>query len=84
MEIKATNQVEKTKQPRQMTNSEKVILGVGATALSSAAFADVDASAGITVIGTAVAVIGLIGAAKIVPQATMVVWGYVKQAFNRT
>ncbi|MBD0209455.1 hypothetical protein IAF39_13235, partial [Acinetobacter baumannii] len=52
METKATNQVEKTKQPRQMTNSEKVILGVGATALSSAAFADVDASAGITVIGT--------------------------------
>ncbi|OKO35378.1 hypothetical protein [Acinetobacter baumannii] len=64
MEIKATNQVEKTKQPRQMTNSEKVILGVGATALSSAAFADVDASAGITVIGTAVAVIGLIGQPK--------------------
>lgn len=79
MEQNNQNQVK-----RPLSTSEKVILGVGATALSSAAFADVDASAGITVIGTAVAVIGLIGAAKIVPQATIVVWGYVKQAFNRT
>ena len=84
MENKATNQVEETKQQRQLSASQKVTLGVGATALSSAAFADIDASAGITVIGGAVAVVGLIAAAKIVPQATIVVWGYVKQAFNRT
>ena len=67
---------------------KKVLALVVAAAmgLSSAAFAadGVDASAGITVLAGAVGVIALVGAAKIVPNATMQVWGYVKQAFNRT
>lgn len=73
-----------TKRSNFKTNFERVVLGTGAVATGSAAFAEVDASAGITVLGGAVAVIALIGAAKIVPNATIQVWGYVKQAFNRT
>lgn len=81
MEQKNQNQQAK----RPLTTSEKVVLAVGTAALSNAALAaDLDVSAGTAVIGGVVAVIGVIGAAKIVPQATMVVWGYVKQAFNRT
>lgn len=57
---------------------------VAAPVLSFAAEGDVDVSAGITVLAGAVGVIALVGAAKIVPNATMQVWAYVKQAFNRT
>lgn len=65
---------------------QKAILTVGTLALSAPAFAEgeVDVSAGTLVIAGAVGVIALVGAAKIVPNATMQVWGYVKQAFNRT
>lgn len=67
------------------TNAQRLILGAGAAALGSTAFAaDIDVSAGTAVIAGGVAIIALIGAAKIVPNATMQVWGYVKQAFNRT
>ncbi len=52
--------------------------------LTFAAAGDVDVSAGVTILGGIAVVIGLIGAAKIVPNATMQVWGFVKQAFNRT
>lgn len=55
-----------------------------APVLSFAAEGDVDVSAGVTVLAGAVGVIALVGAAKIVPNATIQVWGYVKQAFNRT
>lgn len=55
-----------------------------APVLSFAAEGDIDVSAGVTVIAGAVGVIALVGAAKIVPNATMQVWAYVKQAFNRT
>lgn len=65
--------------------TQKAVLVATAVAGSSSAMAaDVDASAGITVLAGAVAVIALVGAAKIVPNATIQVWGYVKQAFNRT
>lgn len=85
MENKPTNQVEQTNQKRGLSFAEKAILTAGTVGLSSAAFADgPDVSAGVTVIATAVVVIGTIGAAKIVPQATMQVWAFVKQAFNRT
>lgn len=69
---------------RPLTNVERSILGVGAVLLGSSAHAEVDVSAGVTVIAGAAAVIALVGAAKIIPNATMQVWGYVKQAFNRT
>jgi hypothetical protein len=55
-----------------------------APVLSFAAEGDVDVSKGVAVIGGAVGVIALVGAAKIVPNATMQVWAYVKQAFTRT
>lgn len=61
-----------------------VLVAIAVAGSSSAMAADVDASAGITVLAGAVAVIALVGAAKIVPNATIQVWGYVKQAFNRT
>lgn len=63
-----------------------IVAGVIAAApvLSFAAEGDIDVSAGVTVIAGAVGVIALVGAAKIVPNATMQVWAYVKQAFNRT
>lgn len=57
---------------------------VAAPVLSFAADGDVDVSAGVTVLAGAVGVIALVGAAKIVPNATIQVWSYVKQAFNRT
>ena len=68
------------------TNVQRLILAAGAAGVGSTAFAaeGVDASAGITVLAGAVGVIALVGAAKIVPNATIQVWGYVKQAFNRT
>ena len=67
------------------TWAERAIMTAGFAALGSSAFADtVDVSAGTAVIAGGVAVIALIGAAKIVPNATIQVWGYVKQAFNRT
>lgn len=71
-------------QKRNLTMSERAILGVGAVALASSAHAEADVSAGVTVLAGAAAVIALVGAAKIVPNATIQVWGYVKQAFNRT
>lgn len=62
-----------------------VLVGTAVAASTSAMAADaVDVSAGVTVIAGAVAVIALVGAAKIIPNATIQVWGYVKQAFNRT
>jgi hypothetical protein len=66
---------------------QKAIVAVAvavAPVLSFAAEGDVDISAGVTVLAGAVGVIALVGAAKIVPNATIQVWGYVKQAFNRT
>ncbi|EXB06631.1 TPA: hypothetical protein VAM27_000183 [Acinetobacter baumannii] len=86
METKSTNQVAQTKQQRALSLSEKLILGAGTAGISSLALAadGPDVSAGTAVIATAALVIGTIGAAKIVPQATMQVWAFVKQAFNRT
>lgn len=70
-----------------MKKLNKILL-VGTASLASApvfaAEGGIDVSAGVTVLAGAVAVIALIGAAKIVPNATMQVWGFVKQAFNRT
>ncbi|AUX87545.1 hypothetical protein C3F34_16810 [Acinetobacter sp. ACNIH2] len=72
-------------QKRGLTLAERATLATGAIALAgSANAADVDVSAGTAVIAGGVAVIALVGAAKIVPNATIQVWGYVKQAFNRT
>ena len=68
-----------------LNSLQKAILTVGTLALSAPAFAEgPDVSAGTAVIAGGVAIIALIGAAKIVPNATIQVWGYVKQAFNRT
>ncbi len=71
---------------RGLTIAERGTLATGAMLAGSSAFAagEVDVSAGITVLAGAVAVIALVGAAKIIPNATIQVWGYVKQAFNRT
>ena len=79
------NKQNETQVSKIKTNVERLVLATGAAAVGSTAFAaeGVDASAGITVLA-AVAVIALVGAAKIVPNATIQVWGYVKQAFNRT
>jgi nitrous oxide reductase len=82
---KAQNTPVQTK--RKLTIAERGVLATGAMLGASTAFAageSVDVSAGVTVIAGAVAAIALVGAAKIVPNATMQVWGYVKQAFNRT
>lgn len=57
---------------------------VATPVLSFAAEAPVDVSAGISILAGIVGVIALIGTAKIAPNATMQVWGFVKQAFNRT
>lgn len=69
-----------------LTVAERGVLAAGALMAGSSAFAagEVDVSAGTAVIAGGVAVIALIGAAKIIPNATIQVWGYVKQAFNRT
>lgn len=74
-----------------MQNSKKLsfvqrsIVAVGAFTTGATAFAaDVDVSGGTSVIAGAVGVIALVGAAKIIPNATIQVWGYVKQAFSRT
>lgn len=69
-----------------LTMIERGVLALGALTVGSTAFAaeGVDVSAGTAVIAGGVAVIALVGAAKIVPNATIQVWGYVKQAFNRT
>ncbi|WP_368566335.1 hypothetical protein [Acinetobacter bereziniae] len=65
--------------------AQKVLIVATPFVASTSAFAEgPDVSAGTAVIATGVAVIALIGAAKIVPNATIQVWGYVKQAFNRT
>jgi len=71
---------------KKLNFAQKLTLAVGTSALSVPAFAEggIDVSAGTQVIAGAVAVIALVGAAKIVPNATMQVWAYVKQAFNRT
>ena len=70
---------------KSLTIAERGVLATGALMAGSSAFAaEVDVSAGTAVIAGAVAVIALVGAAKIVPNATLQVWGYVKQAFNRT
>ena len=79
------NKQNETQVSKIKSNLERLVLATGAAAVGSTAFAaDVDASAGITVLAGAVGVIALVGAAKIVPNATIQVWGYVKQAFNRT
>lgn len=80
------NQQNETKVSTIKTNLKRMALAASAAAVGSTAFAaeGVDASAGITVLAGAVGVIALVGAAKIVPNATIQVWGYVKQAFNRT
>ena len=81
------NKQNETQVSKIKTNVQRLALAVGAAAVGSTAFAaegGVDASAGITVLAGAVGVIALVGAAKIVPNATIQVWGYVKQAFNRT
>lgn len=80
------NKQNETQVSKIKTNVKRLALAAGAAAVGSTAFAaqDVDASAGITVLAGAVGVIALVGAAKIVPNATIQVWGYVKQAFNRT
>lgn len=84
MEKNQNNEVQAS-QKRNLTIAERGILGAGAMLVGSTAFAaDIDVSAGITILAGAAAVIGLVGAAKIVPNATIQVWGYVKQAFNRT
>ena len=77
---------EQPQQKRGLKLAERGTLATGAMLAGSTAFAaqDVDVSAGTAVIAGAVAVIALVGAAKIVPNATIQVWGYVKQAFNRT
>lgn len=82
-EINKPQEVQTSK--KGLTIAERAILGAGSIALAGAAHAEgVDVSAGTAVIAGGVAVIALIGAAKIVPNATIQVWGYVKQAFNRT
>lgn len=80
------NKQNETQVSKIKTNVRRLALAAGAAAVGSTAFAaeGVDASAGITVLAGAVGVIALVGAAKIVPNATIQVWGYVKQAFNRT
>ena len=80
------NKQNETQVSKIKTNVHRLALAAGAAAFGSTAFAaeGVDASAGITVLAGAVGVIALVGAAKIVPNATIQVWGYVKQAFNRT
>lgn len=85
MEKQTQNVVVKS-QKRGLTVAERATLATGAMLVGSTAFAadGVDVSAGTAVIAGGVAVIALIGAAKIVPNATIQVWGYVKQAFNRT
>lgn len=78
-------QIEVQASKRRLTLAERAILTTGAIALAGSAHAEgVDVSAGTAVIAGGVAVIALVGAAKIVPNATIQVWGYVKQAFNRT
>ena len=70
-----------------MNKLQRFVLVSSASLASVSAFAaegDIDVSSGITVLAGAVGVIALVGAAKIVPNATMQVWGFVKQAFNRT
>ncbi|MEG1400163.1 MAG: hypothetical protein RSC45_10380 [Acinetobacter sp.] len=79
--------MEKMNQPKKGLNlAQRAVLVGTAVAGSTSAMAagEVDVSAGVTVIAGAVAVIALVGAAKIIPNATIQVWGYVKQAFNRT
>lgn len=80
------NKQNETQVSKIKTNLKRIALATGSVAVGSTAFAadGVDASAGITVLAGAVGVIALVGAAKIVPNATIQVWGYVKQAFNRT
>lgn len=67
----------------------RAVVGVAVTAGTvGVAMADggsgVDTSAGVTIIGGAIAAIAAIGAAKLAPTATLQVWGFIKQAFNRT
>jgi len=72
---------------KKLTIVERAIVAsaiAAAPVMSFAADGDVDVSAGVAVIAGGVGIIALIGAAKILPNATMQVWGYVKQAFNRT
>lgn len=70
---------------KKLTFVQRSIVAVGAFTTGATAFAaDVDVSGGLTVIGGASAVIALVGASKIIPNATIQVWGYVKQAFSRT
>ena len=79
--------MEKMNQPKKGLNfaQRAVLVGTAVAGSTSAMAAEgVDVSAGVTVIAGAVAVIALVGAAKIIPNATIQVWGYVKQAFNRT
>ena len=78
-------QIETQTQNKGVSIAERALVGAVVLGTGASAFAQgVDVAAGTAVIAGAVAVIALIGAAKIVPNATMQVWGYVKQAFNRT
>ncbi|MCF9045646.1 hypothetical protein [Acinetobacter nectaris] len=66
----------------------RAVVGVAVTAATvGVAMADtsgVDTSSGVTIIGTAIAAIAGVGAAKLAPTATLQVWGFIKQAFSRT
>ena len=79
-----SNKVQKAQENKTMTWGQRLTLVGGSALLANAAHANIDVSDGVTVIAGAVAAIALVGAAKIVPNATIQVWGYVKQAFNRT
>lgn len=71
----------------KLNKPQRFILVASSSLASVPAFAaegGIDISAGVTVLAGAVGIIALVGAAKIVPNATIQVWGYVKQAFNRT
>lgn len=48
------------------------------------AHAEVDVAGGVAVIAGAAAAIAAVGAAKMIPAATIALWGYVKSAFSRT
>ena len=84
--MKNVNQNKAPTSKKGLTIAERAVLGAGVLLAGSTAMAadGPDVSTGTAVIAGGVAVIALIGAAKIVPNATIQVWGYVKQAFNRT
>jgi hypothetical protein len=84
---KTQNQVEQTTEVKSV-NARRLGTAAAVSVAMLAPLAShaepIDVAAGATVIAGGVAVIAAIGAAKMIPAATMAVWGYVKQAFNRT